>query len=146
MTGFAQDDVVPTRLDLDIYYERPNEVFCISREARIDTQASADFISSELAGLLGHNLSKYEGGQFLTAAGNIVPIGQISPYFEWRKSAKIRQRTFCVIKGLPVDLILGIGFIREFQVYTVGNTLFLMALSPLTKGIMRSPFSNGIRD
>ena len=107
----------------------------MTRDGHLDTKASANYISNDLAELLGHRICTYNGGQISTAAGAIKPIGQISLYFEWQKSSKLRKRTFLVVRDLPFDIILGIGFITEFEVYSVGNILLVMALSPLRKGM-----------
>ena len=120
---------------MDIYYAEPNQINFIVRDGHLDTKASADYISSDLAELLGHRIVAYQGGRIATAAGAIEPVGQISLFFEWRKSSKLRKRIFTVVKDLPFDIILGIGFISEFGVYQIGDFLLVMALSPLKKGM-----------
>ena len=107
----------------------------MSRDAHLDTQATADFISSDLVEMLGYNIDACEDVQVSTAAGSIKPIGQISLYFEWQKSKKLRKRKFLVIRDLPFDIVLGIKFITEFEVYRIGDILLVMALSPLKEGM-----------
>ena len=105
------------------------------RDAHLDTKATTDFISNNLVELLGHNIEEYKGGQISTAASLIKPVGQVSLIFEWQGARKVRKRKFLVVNGLPYDIILGIHFISEFEVYSVGDTLLTMALSPLKKGM-----------
>ena len=128
-------DRVPTVLELDFYFAKPTHANFMTRDAHLDTKASANYVSSVLVEQLGHTTDAFEGGEITTAAGTITPIGQVSLVFEWQGSRKLRKRRFLIVEDLAFDVILGIGFITEFGVYSIGShCLLVMALSPLKKG------------
>ena len=106
----------------------------MTRDAKLDTMASTNFVSSVLVEQLGHSIEPFEGGEIVTAAGTTTPIGQVSLFFEWQGTRKLRKRKFVIVEDLPVDIILGIGFITEFEIYSINKSLFAMALSPLKNG------------
>ena len=144
LTSFDQDDTIPTTLELDMYYDKPNETCFVTRDGHLDTKAGADFISKTLVGLLGYKIHTYRGSHILTGNGLLTPIGQISPYFQGQKRSKTMKRKFLVVRNLPVDIILGIGFINEFKVYSIGPFLLVMGLSPLKEGQSLCTFTTNL--
>jgi hypothetical protein len=128
---------ISTTLELDVYHARPNQHHRTRREARLDTQANGNFVSETFVEYLAYETRPYEGNGFRSALGNVMPIAEVSIFFEWVQSEKMRKRRFLVLKDsddLPYDLILGINFINEFKIYKFDGSLLVLALAPLSSG------------
>ena len=131
----VKSQMVTTSLQLDLYFAKPNQYRQTSREARLDTQADGNFMSETLVDFLGHEVSPYTSGRFNTASGDVIPMGEVSVIFQWQESAKMRKKRFLVLPdtgNLPYDIILGINFISEFEVYLFNNSLLVLALANMT--------------
>ena len=126
-----------TTLELDIYFAKPNNHNSTSREAKLDTQADGNFITDTLVDFLGYEIRPYNGPAFQIASIEVRPIGEVTIFFKWQKSRKIRKKKFLVLEdsgNLPYDILLGIRFICEFEVYKFNGSLFILALAPLSSG------------
>lgn len=128
LTGKSQ--MVITSLQLDLYFAKPNQYRQTSREARLNTQADGNFMSETLVDFLDHKVRPYTGRRFKTASGDVTPIGEVSVSFQWQESTRLRKKRF--LGSLPCDIILGINFISEFEVYLFDNNLLVLALANLT--------------
>ena len=127
--------MVITSLQLDLYFAKPNKYRQTSREARLDTQADGNFMSETLVDFLDHKVRPYTGRRFNTASGDVTPIGEVSVFFQWQESARLRKKRFLVLPdtgSLPCDIILGINFISEFEVYLFNKNLLVLALANMT--------------
>jgi hypothetical protein len=106
----------------------------MAREAHLDTKADANFISKTLVDLLGFSLSPCTGKHFEAANGLVSPLGEVSIYFHWQISPKTFKKRFFVLENIPYDLILGINFISEYEIFRFNGRLLPLALAHISKG------------
>jgi hypothetical protein len=93
--------------------------------ALLDTGADANFITLTQIHFLGFEYSKYTGGAYGGAGGEVVPLGEVDIYFHWAQSRtrKLHHERFLVVEALPCDLVLGNGFIKKNRVYWFDGSL-----------------------
>ena len=111
----------------------------MSTEGHLDTKADANIASQNLVNLLGHALSSYQGQNFQAAGGPVTPRGKVEIFFWPEESQKIYHEEFLVLEDLPYDLVLGIRFIKKYQVYKFNGSLLPLALAPESKGNIHTP-------
>ncbi|KAL2045236.1 hypothetical protein N7G274_002319 [Stereocaulon virgatum] len=131
----SDSHIVSNTLELNVYHAKPNQHKSSRREARLDTQAYGNFISETFVEFLDYTIRPYDGNGFRSALGNIVPIGEVSIFFDMQPSKKLKKRRFLVLEdseALPCDLILGIKFISEFNLYNFDGSLLILALAPMS--------------
>lgn len=112
-------------MELDVYFAKPNGHLSASCEAGLDTQADCNLISGNLVDYLGYKIRPYEGRYFESAHGRLTPVGEVSIYFRMQRLRKMRKKIFLVFQNPPYDLILGINFIEESEMYVNGKILVL---------------------
>ncbi|KAL9602658.1 MAG: hypothetical protein Q9219_001647 [cf. Caloplaca sp. 3 TL-2023] len=142
-TALDESQQLPTTLDVKLYYGNRRDWMVY--DAHLDTKADGNFISSELLGLLGYEQVAYEGRTFEAVDKEVVPQGTASIYFtiEAAKSQKLFKKRFHVVDGLPYDLLLGVNFIAEYEIFSFNGSLLPLALAPLSSGMPFPPLYYG---
>ncbi|CZR63607.1 uncharacterized protein PAC_13504 [Phialocephala subalpina] len=119
-----------TKLQVQIYLSMGRAISgsAVSVTAILDTGADDNCMSKGLVNFAGYAISQYTGRGYIGVGGRVRPLGTVKVSFRWDKSNIIHCKTFVVFDGLPVNMILGKGFISDCQLFQFNGKLLPIVL------------------